>query len=122
MSMTVLTMIMLGLQAAAPKPVLTSDLPKYDQKTVTVVGKIEKYEEKVAKASKKPYTVFTLADSKGKVNIYLRGRPENKLKDGDKVKVTGIYSKEKKIKESVFKNEIDATVDKEKSHGVKLVK
>ena len=122
MANTLLSILLLGIQAAPTKPITTADLPKMDKKTVTVVGKVDKYSEKNSKSSMKPYTVFTLIDSKGKVNVYLHGRPGSKFKDGDKVTVTGLYSKEKKIKEMVFKNEIDATNDKVKTNGVKVAK
>ena len=122
MTATLVSVLLFGLQSAPPKAVLTSDLAKHDQKVVTVVGKVDKYKEKTSKGAKKPYTVFVVSDAKGKVNVYLQGRPDEKLKDGDKVRVTGLYRKEKKVKEMVFKNEIDATNDKVKTNGVKRVK
>jgi|GEM_PF-828482 len=119
---TFVSILLIGFQAAPPKPITTADLAKFDKKTVTVVGKIDKYNEKTSRISKKQYTVFTLVDAKGKVNVFLQGRPGSKFKDGDKVIVTGFYRKEKKVKEMVFKNEIDATNDKVKTNGVKLAK
>lgn len=107
---------------ATVKPVTTDQLPKFDKKPVKVIGKIEKYEERTAKTSKNEYTVFVLSDAKGKVNIYLKGRPAIKVKNGDKVAVTGLYQKEKKIKDRTFRNEIDASNDRVKTFGIKLQK
>lgn len=122
MPVTLLSLLVVGLQAAPAQKANTAELAKYDQKVVKVIGKIEKYEEKTSKSSKKPYTVFVLVDAKGKVNVYMHGHPSPKLKDGDKVEVTGKYSKEKKIKDLVFKNEIDASHDVVKTNGVKILK
>lgn len=122
MSVTLLSILVVGLQAAPAQKANTAELAKFDQKIVKVVGKVEKYEEKTSKSSKKPYTVFVLVDEKGKVNVYMHGHPTSKVKDGDKVEVTGKYSKEKKLKDLVFKNEIDASNDVVKTNGVKVVK
>lgn len=122
MSVTLLSILVVGLQAAPVQKANTAELAKFDQKVVKVVGKVEKYEEKTSKSSKKPYTVFILVDEKGKVNVYMHGHPSFKVKDGDKVEVTGKYSKEKKLKDLVFKNEIDASNDVVKTNGIKVVK
>lgn len=117
------TLLLLGFQATpAVEKVALSDLAKHDKKVVTVIGKIDKYEEKTSKSSKKPYTVFVLVEGKAKVNVYMHGHPKSKFKDGDKVEVTGKYQKEKKIKDLVFKNEIDCSNDVVKTNGVKLAK
>ena len=115
-------LIVIGLQTIPTKPVTTDQLPKFDKKPVKVIGKVEKYEERTAKTSKNQYTVLVLTDAKGKVNVYLHGRPTVKIKNGDKVLVTGLYQKEKKIKDRVFKNEIDASNEKVKAYGIKLQK
>lgn len=126
MPAALITLFVLGFQKAAVKPISVSDLvkgaAKYDTKVVSVVGKVDKYDERVAKQSKKPYTVMTLSDGKNTVNVYMKNKPTDKVKKGDKVTVTGVYSKEKKVGSNVFKNEIDASNDKEKSHGVKITK
>ncbi|MBL8064365.1 MAG: hypothetical protein JNM34_00755 [Chthonomonadaceae bacterium] len=117
---TLLATLVLGFQAV--KPVVSADLPKFDKKAVTVVGKVSEFKEKVAKTSKRPYTIFVLTDRKGKVNVFFQGKLTTRIKDGDKVSVTGLYQKEKKIKDRVYKNEIDATNTKNKNFGVKPVK
>ncbi len=122
MTATLITLLVIGFQGAPSKPVLIGDLAKYDKQTVTVVGKVDKYQERVAKSSQKPYTVFDLNDGKHNVHVYLKGRPGTKVKNGDKVKVTGVYTKEKTVGSQTFKNEIDASSDKVKTNGVKPVK
>lgn len=126
MPAALLTLFVIGFQKTAIKTVTVSDLVKdpvkYDKKSVTVVGKIDKYEERVAKASKKPYTIMIVTDGKSKVNVYMKNKPSAKVKKGDKVTVIGTYSKEKKVGTNVFKNEIDASNDFTKTNGVKPAK
>lgn len=126
MPAALLTLFVIGFQKTAIKTVTVSDLVKdpvkYDKKSVTVVGKIDKYEERVAKASKKPYTIMIVTDGKSKVNVYMKNKPAAKVKRGDKVTVIGTYSKEKKVGTNVFKNEIDASNDFTKTNGVKPAK
>lgn len=122
MTAVLVSTLVLAFQHKAAAPVKTADLAKYDKKTVTVVGTVEKYEERTSKTSKKPYTLFVVKDASGQVNVYLRNRPAVKIKDGVKVSVTGVYTKEKKVGKQTFKNEIDASDDKVKTNGVKLVK
>ena len=122
MTAVLLSTLVLAFQTKAVATVKTTDLAKFDKKTVTVAGTVEKYEERTSKTSKKPYTLFIVKDAAGKVNVYLRNRPGVKVKDGDKVTVTGVYTKEKKVGKQTFKNEIDASNDKVKTNGVKLAK
>ncbi|MBS1712763.1 MAG: hypothetical protein JST30_00350 [Armatimonadetes bacterium] len=122
MTAVLVSTLVLAFQSKSATVVKTVDLAKFDKKTVTVVGTVEKYEERTSKTSKKPYTLFVVKDASGKVNVYLRNRPDVKLKDGTKVSVTGVYTKEKKVGQQTFKNEIDASNDKVKTNGVKLVK
>lgn len=126
MTGALVTVLLLGFQKAPAKPIVVGELmkspAKYDKKVVSVTGKILQYQERVAKTSQKPYTVFKLTDGKVTVNVYLRNRPATKVKNGDKATVTGTFALEKKVGNNTFKNEIDASNDKVKTNGVKLAK
>jgi DNA polymerase III alpha subunit len=80
----------------------------YDGKEVIVSGKVSHLESKTSKAGN-DYTTFTLSGSagKGSLNVYSRGHTE--VKQGQTVKVTGIYRKEKRVGRYTFRNEIEAT-------------
>ncbi|MBS1722081.1 MAG: hypothetical protein JSS66_03630 [Armatimonadetes bacterium] len=121
MTVALLSLIFVGFQAPA-KPMSVGDLmksaAKYDRKVVTVVGKVAKYQERVAKKSKRAYTVFDLTDGKATVHVYMQNKPGTKIKDGDKAKVTGPFQREKKVGTQTYKDEIDASVVKGKTNGV----
>ena len=79
----------------------------YDGKEVIVSGKVSHLESKTSKAGN-DYTTFTLSGSagKGSLNVYSRGHTE--VKQGQTVKVTGIYRKEKRVGKWIVRNEIEA--------------
>ena len=53
------------------------------------------------------YTTFSLIESSGEsIRVFTWGHP--KIKEGQKVKVTGTYRKVKKIRRYTFYNEIEA--------------
>lgn len=99
---------------------------KFDGKVVKVEGVVDKYEERTSKKGN-PYTVFKL---KGKVNfvsIYMQSHPAKGKSpvDGAKVVVTGFFVKEKKLGNSTYKNEIDASADKKDPkapRGIQVIK
>lgn len=85
----------------------------YDQKVVTVTGRADNVKAKTSKAGNPYYTFRILGKTENdKVYVHSFGKPDEKLKDGVKVEVTGLYRKEKKVGTMVFKNELDANVDK----------
>ncbi|MBV6456992.1 MAG: hypothetical protein HONBIEJF_00097 [Fimbriimonadaceae bacterium] len=94
---------------------------KFHEKVVTAKGKVTKFEAKVSKKGN-PYNLFQLADGKGTVNIYVRGKLAKPLKDGQTVEVTGTFRKEKKLRDFTVKNEIDASPGSDKQIGVKVLK
>lgn len=96
------------------------DRDKLDTKVVTVRGKVEDFDAKTSKRGN-AYTVFKVAGAKQKVNGYLRGHLAKAPKNGDTVEVTGVFRKEKKVGEQTFKDEIDATAERGKPHGVKII-
>lgn len=99
---------------------LMSSAAKYDNKLVTVTGKVAEYQAKTSKAGN-TYTVFKLKGGKQTVNVYLREKLSPPLKDGQKVQLTGTFRQEKKVGAMTFKNEIDATTDRAKGVGVNVV-
>lgn len=92
---------------------------KFDKKEVTVKGKVAKFAQKKSKAGNQ-YFVFKLTDSDQEISVYGRGELKD-IKNGDNVTVVGEFAKERKSGSVVFKDELDASLDK-KGRGVKLTK
>jgi len=77
----------------------------YDGKEVSVSGKVSHLKLKTSKRGN-DYTTFTLSGD-GSLNVYSRGHAQ--VKQGQTVRVTGIYRKEKRVGKYTFRNEIEAT-------------
>jgi hypothetical protein len=79
----------------------------YDGQEVSVSGTVSRLKLKTSKVGK-DYTTFSLmSESGGSLTIFVWGQP--KLKQGQKVKVTGTYRKVKRVGRYTFYNEIEAT-------------
>lgn len=103
------------------------DVDKYDQETVTIVGRADNIKAKKSKKGNEYYTLRILGKTEEeKVYVHSFGKPDEKLKDGVKIEATGIYRKEKKVGTMVFKNELDVNPDdkdsKTKDFGIKILK
>ena len=85
---------------------ILSNPDKYDGQGVSVQGKASKINPRTSKKGN-DYMTFTLRDELGKgMNIFSFGHPP--ILDGQKVTVTGIYQKVKKVGKYTFYNEIEA--------------
>jgi hypothetical protein len=79
----------------------------YDGKEVSVPGTVSNLKFKTSKAGN-AYTTFSVVEkSRHSINVYVRKHP--KLRNGEKVKVTGTYRKVKRVGRYTFYNEIEAT-------------
>jgi DNA polymerase III alpha subunit len=121
----ILSVSLLSVVAARAAEVVALDVllkspDKHHEKVVVAKGKVEDLENKVSKRGN-PYTVFKLVQGKATVNVYVRGKMESAPKNGQMVQVTGIFRKEKKLRDFVVKNEIDASPSDDKKHGVKVI-
>ncbi len=96
--------------ALAQSEVTVSDLlansEKYDYKTVVVKGKVKDLKHKVSKRGN-PYTVFYIEDKSSMVSVFSFGTL--KIKNGDYVRVEGIFRRENRVGQYIFYNEIDAS-------------
>lgn len=102
---------------------LIKSADKHDGKAVTVVGTVTEFTQKTSRAGNKYFT-FKL---KGKtpetaLSVYGRGEPQTAPKKDDKVEVTGIYRKEKKLPSFTVKNEVDISAVEGKKYGLKILK
>ncbi len=124
-----LPLLMLAAFAFAGTPItvdaLIKDAAKHNNKPVVVTGQIETFKQRKSKAGN-DYVTLTLKGENESVNVYLRGKFTPVPKKGAHAEVTGVYHKEKKIKDFVIKNEIDASVDPKddytKDYGMKILK
>jgi exonuclease VII large subunit len=79
----------------------------YDGQEVAVSGTVSRLKLKTSKVGN-DYTTFSLmSESGGSLTIFVWG--QTKLKQGQKVKVTGTYRKFKRVGRYTFYNEIEAT-------------
>jgi DNA polymerase III alpha subunit len=113
---TILLLLLATLALAADKLTvkqLQADTKKYDQKEITLTGKVDKFKQKTSRAGN-AYFTFSLqdpADKKIDVNVYGQGKAEKPPKDGDLVEVKGTYRLEKNVGGNTFKNEIQIKPD-----------
>jgi hypothetical protein len=84
---------------------LIQDPAKYDGKVVTVVGTITAYRERVSNAGN-PYTTFRLADGDEFVAVFSWNKQG--FSNGQRVRVTGTFSKIREAGTSPIGNEIQA--------------
>jgi DNA polymerase III alpha subunit len=78
----------------------------YDGKEVWVSGTVSKIKTRTSKGGSE-YTTFSLIDSSGEsIRVFTWGH--SKIKEGQKVRVTGTYRKVKKVRRYTFCNEIEA--------------
>ena len=92
---------------------------KFDQKEVTVKGKVAKFLQKKSKAGD-PYFLFKLTEKDQEISVFGHGELKG-IKDGDKVTVVGEFAKARKSGSQTYKNEIDVSLEK-KGRSVKLDK
>lgn len=86
------------------------DADKYDKaESVTVKGTVVEFVQKTSRLGN-PYFTFKLKGDKGELNVYARGKADEKVKDKAKVVVTGKFRKSKQLADFTVKNEVDATV------------
>lgn len=105
LSLSLLLLLFSYVFAQTPiKDILGNPL-KYDGKVVTVNGKAMFVKEKTSKAGNL-YTTFDLYDGEETIAIFSFGH--NKVKDGERVEVTGIFNETKRVGKFTFKNQIDA--------------
>jgi len=105
----VVIMILLASLAWAGEKISVADLlqnpERYDGKTVIVEGKIISYQERFSRRGN-PYTTFRLEDNGFSVAVFAWGHLG--LKDGLRVRVSGVFQKVKQVGRYTFYNEINA--------------
>ncbi len=100
---------------------ILKDPAKFDNKALTVVGKVAKFKARVSKIGK-PYFTFDLTEGTNHIPVYGRGELQPAPKDGDKVEATGLFAKERTVGTNIFKNELDVTTKAKEKFGVKILK
>lgn len=104
----VLVLWVCSLPALAQQAVTVSALllhpEQYDGKTISVVGTVARYQERVS-ARGNPYTTFRLEDG-GAVSVF--AWHHQGLRDGLRVRVVGTFFKVRRVGRYVFRNEVEA--------------
>jgi cytochrome c-type biogenesis protein CcmE len=100
---------------------LLKDPAKFDGKEVAVQGIVEDYSEKVSGGGN-AYVTLKCKEGEKRITVWMRGRSTTKAKNGDEVIATGVFAKERKVGDVVYKNEIDMTPKQGKAYGLQIVK
>ncbi|MGC8784721.1 MAG: hypothetical protein ACP5RN_10115 [Armatimonadota bacterium] len=95
-----------GAQEQVTVQALLNEGKKYDGKQVVLVGIVRDLKEKLSKKGN-PYYTFKIGEGKQTVNIFSYGKAA--VKEGDKVRVTGKFTVEKRVAYATYRNEIDVT-------------
>ena len=77
---------------------------RYDGKVVTVSGVITAYRERVSRAGN-PYTTFRLQEGGASVGVFAWGH--RGLREGARVRVTGVFQRVRRVGRFTFYNEIE---------------
>lgn len=93
------------LAQAVSVAALVGDPDRYDGRVVTVAGVVSGYRERVSRAGN-PYTTFRLEEGGGSVAVFAWGH--RGLRDGLRVRVTGVFQKVRRVGRYTFYNEIEA--------------
>ncbi len=78
----------------------------FDGTKVEVEGRVESLRSRIS-GKGSPYTIFRIADNGESLSVFTLG--DAPLKEGDTVRVTGMFQKVRYVSQYVFLNEIDAT-------------
>jgi hypothetical protein len=120
LSVVLLVSIALAAENITVSAIL-KDPSRFDNKAITVVGKVAKFKARTSRAGNKYFT-FDLTEGTSHIPVYGKGELKPEPKDGDKVEATGLFAKERKLGSSTFKNELDVTKKEKEKFGVKVVK
>jgi lipopolysaccharide export LptBFGC system permease protein LptF len=86
---------------------IVTDKDSYDGKEVSVEGSVSNLKFKTSKGGNNHTTFVLVGESGSRINVFIWGRL--KLKPGQKVRVTGLYRKVKKVPRHTYYNEIEAS-------------
>lgn len=78
----------------------------FDGRKVEVEGRVESLRSRIS-GKGSPYTIFRIADNGESLSVFALGH--SPLKEGDLVRVSGMFQKVRYVSQYVFLNEIDAT-------------
>ena len=100
---------------------LLKDPAKFDGKEIAVQGIVEDFSEKVSGGGN-AYVSLKCKDGEKRITVWMRGHLTTKVKNGDEIVATGVFAKERRVGDVVYKNELDITPKPGKAYGILLVK
>jgi hypothetical protein len=121
LALSALLVFSLALAEKATVAAIAKDPAKFDNKVVTVPGKVAHFEARTSKAGNKYFT-FTLEEGKAHIAVYGHGELNPMPKNGDKVEATGIFAKERKSAGRTYSNELDVSSKGKDKNGVTIKK
>lgn len=95
----------------------------FNGKDATVQGEVANLQKRKSSRGN-AYSLFRLKDKGKSINVLLDYHPAGNraFANGDRIEVTGLFRKEKRVGELVFRNEVDCTKKEGKKYGVKVLK
>jgi len=93
-------------QATTTVQEIKANPSRFDGRMVEVVGVAENLIKTVSRRGNKYYTI-NLTDKKSSIKVFNFGEPS--FEEGDKVIVKGVFLIENRVRNRVFRNEIDAS-------------
>ncbi|MCC6402460.1 MAG: hypothetical protein IT207_00445 [Fimbriimonadaceae bacterium] len=106
------------LPAPATPAELLAQRGAFHRRTVIVRGALADYRPRTSRAGNQ-YTTFSLASGGSKVTVFHRGHANPPLRNGDRVIVTGLFEKERKVGNFTVQNQLDATEATGRPFGVR---
>ena len=99
-------------------------LERQNAKLRKIVGALMDRVERNTDQTGNAYSLFRLKDKGKSISVLLDYHPEGNrmFANGDRIEVTGLFRKEKRVGELVFKNEVDCTKKEGKKYGIKVLK
>lgn len=101
----VVLLSLVALAQAVSVATLLADPDRYDGQVVTVSGVVSGYRERVSRAGN-AYTTFRLEEGSSSVAVFAWGH--RGLRDGQRVRVTGVFQRIRRVGRYTFYNEIEA--------------
>jgi hypothetical protein len=104
-SVVFFAVVSLAASPTVPVSSILSNPEQFDGKDVTIRGTAAAVKQTISRRGN-PYTTFQVQDNGAEITIFTFGHPDTK--NGNRVEVTGIFTRAKHVGANTFYNEIEA--------------